>query len=48
MSTWRAGQVIATLILYPGVGHLPMEQIPQRSADDLKAWLAAHPAPAEP
>ncbi|KQV62171.1 MULTISPECIES: alpha/beta fold hydrolase [unclassified Caulobacter] len=38
----------ATLILYPGVGHLPMEQIPQRSADDLKAWLAAHPAPAEP
>ena len=34
----------ATLILYPGVGHLPMEQIPQRSADDLKAWLTAHPA----
>lgn len=39
----------ATLILYPGVGHLPMEQIPRRSADDLKAWLAAHPvAVAEP
>lgn len=34
----------ATLILYPGVGHLPMEQIPERSAADLKAWLAAHPA----
>lgn len=34
----------ATLILYPGVGHVPMEQIPDRSADDLKAWLAAHPA----
>jgi len=34
----------ATLILYPGVGHVPMEQIPQRSANDLKAWLAAHPA----
>lgn len=33
----------ATLILYPGVGHLPMEQIPERSAADLKAWLAAHP-----
>lgn len=34
----------ASLILYPGVGHLPMEQIPDRSAADLKAWLAAHPA----
>lgn len=33
----------ATLILYPGVGHLPMEQIPERSAADLQAWLAAHP-----
>jgi pimeloyl-ACP methyl ester carboxylesterase len=33
----------ATLILYPGVGHVPMEQIPDRSAADLMAWLAAHP-----
>lgn len=33
----------ATLILYPGVGHVPMEQIPDRSAADLKTWLAAHP-----
>lgn len=33
----------ATLILYPGVGHLPMEQIPDRSAADLRAWLATHP-----
>lgn len=33
----------ATLILYPGVGHVPMEQIPDRSAADLQAWLAAHP-----
>lgn len=33
----------ATLILYPGVGHVPMEQIPDRSAADLKAWLEAHP-----
>lgn len=33
----------ATLILYPGVGHVPMEQIPDRSAADLEAWLAAHP-----
>ncbi len=35
----------ATLILYPGVGHVPMEQIPERSAADLRAWLAAHPVP---
>lgn len=33
----------ATLILYPGVGHVPMEQIPDRSVADLKAWLDAHP-----
>jgi pimeloyl-ACP methyl ester carboxylesterase len=33
----------ATLILYPGVGHVPMEQIPDRSVADLGAWLAAHP-----
>jgi pimeloyl-ACP methyl ester carboxylesterase len=29
----------ATLVTYPGVGHLPMEQIPDRSARDLKAFL---------
>ena len=34
----------ATLILYPGVGHVPMEQIPDRSVADLETWLAAHPA----
>jgi pimeloyl-ACP methyl ester carboxylesterase len=33
----------ATLIIYPGVGHVPMEQIPERSAADLKAWLVSHP-----
>lgn len=33
----------ATLILYPAVGHVPMEQIPDRSVADLKAWLVAHP-----
>lgn len=39
----RFGKAIpnASLIGYPGVGHVPMEQIPQRSAADLKAWLAA-------
>ena len=29
----------ARLILYPGVGHVPMEQIPDKSAADLKTFL---------
>ena len=33
----------ARLITYPGVGHVPMEQIPDRSAADLRAFLAALP-----
>lgn len=31
----------ATLIAYDGVGHVPMEQIPDKSAADLDAWLKA-------
>lgn len=31
----------ARLIVYPGVGHVPMEQIPDRSAADLRAFLAS-------
>ena len=31
----------STLKLYPGVGHVPMEQIPDKSAADLKTWLDA-------
>ncbi len=34
----------ARLITYPGVGHVPMEQIPDRSAQDLKVFLASVPA----
>lgn len=30
----------ATLANYPGIGHLPMEEAPERSAADLKAWLS--------
>jgi pimeloyl-ACP methyl ester carboxylesterase len=33
------------LISYPGVGHVPMEQIPEKSAADLRAWLDALDAP---
>lgn len=46
----EAGKVLAAaipgakLILYPGVGHVPMEQIPDRSAADLRAFLASLPA----
>lgn len=32
----------STLIIYRDAGHLPMEEVAQRSADDLTAWLAAH------
>ena len=31
----------ATLVGYPNVGHVPMEQIPDRSAADLDQWLRA-------
>lgn len=33
----------ARLITYPGVGHVPMEQIPDRSAADLRAFLEVLP-----
>ena len=31
----------AVLIRYPGVGHVPMEQIPDKSAADLEGWMKA-------
>ncbi len=46
----EAGQALAAaipgakLIVYPGVGHVPMEQIPDRSAADLRAFLGAQAA----
>jgi pimeloyl-ACP methyl ester carboxylesterase len=33
----------ATAIIYPGIGHIPMEEAPDRSANDLKTWLATLP-----
>jgi pimeloyl-ACP methyl ester carboxylesterase len=33
----------ATLVTYPGIGHVPMEETPDRSAADLKTWLATLP-----
>lgn len=33
----------STLIVYPKVGHIPMEEVPQRSAADVKVWLSTLP-----
>ena len=38
----------AKLILYPGVGHVPMEQIPEKSAADVRAFLSGLPPTAKP
>ncbi len=29
----------AKLVIYPNVGHIPMEEIPDKSANDVKIWL---------
>ncbi|WP_234024871.1 alpha/beta fold hydrolase [Tsuneonella amylolytica] len=34
----------SAFVHYPGIGHLPMEEAPDRSAADLSAWLARLPA----
>ena len=41
---WLAGAIPgAKLITYPGVGHVPMEQIPDLSARDLRVFLESLP-----
>ena len=43
-AAWFKRQVPdAQVVIYPGVGHLPMEEIPDRSVADLKTWLAKLP-----
>jgi len=44
------GQAIpgSTVIIYPRVGHVPMEQIADKSAADLDAWLRARVWPRPP
>jgi pimeloyl-ACP methyl ester carboxylesterase len=32
------------LVVYPKVGHIPMEEMPERSAADVKAWLDGLPS----
>ena len=43
-ATWFKQQLPdAKVIIYPGVGHLMMEEVPERSAADLSNWLASLP-----
>jgi pimeloyl-ACP methyl ester carboxylesterase len=46
----RLGELIpgARLILYPEAGHVPMEQIPDRSAADVRAFIESLPATKSP
>lgn len=34
----------AKLVIYPKVGHIPMEEVPEQSAADVKRWLDGLPA----
>lgn len=34
----------STLIVYPGIGHIPMEEAPDKSAADVDRWLQSLPA----
>ena len=34
------------LVIYPDVGHIPMEEVPEQSAADVKVWLDGLPQPA--
>lgn len=34
----------ANVVIYPNVGHIPMEEIPEKSAKDVKIWMNALPA----
>lgn len=34
-----------TVIIYPGVGHLPMEEIPEQTAMDVRNFLVSHQMP---
>jgi pimeloyl-ACP methyl ester carboxylesterase len=46
---WLAGAIpAAKLVTYPDVGHVPMEQIPDRSAEDLAAFVESLSTPGGP
>lgn len=37
-----------TLVIYPGIGHLPHEEAPEATLADLQPWLAKHALAAKP
>ncbi len=39
---WKSRVKGAELIVYPGIGHLPMEEVAEKSAGDVARFLAAH------
>jgi pimeloyl-ACP methyl ester carboxylesterase len=40
-AAWFGKTIVGSkVITYPNVGHIPMEEIPDQSANDVKAWLA--------
>ena len=46
---WFAEAIPGTrLVVYPKVGHIPMDEVPERSAADARAWLDTGPAEREP
>lgn len=42
---WQAHLPRARMAIYPGIGHLPMEEAPDRSAADFAAFASALPMP---
>lgn len=38
---WKQDLPKARFVFYPGVGHVPMEEIPQQSVADFRSWLQA-------
>lgn len=45
-ANWFAGAIPGSkLIVYPNVGHIPMEEVPEKSAADVKLWLDALATP---
>lgn len=43
--TWKAKVKDSELIVYPRIGHIPMEETPETSARDVAAFLTKHLAP---
>jgi pimeloyl-ACP methyl ester carboxylesterase len=39
---WAKGIANSELIIYPATGHLPMEELPEKSAADVRAFLEPH------